>query len=509
MKKTITFACAAVFAVACGVLDLDQETRQGQGGQTVSTGKPLSIRASITDTRTIITGNTEAFTQGDRISVYAWTGSADEVSENRIVDGVCNTMDGEGKWIPETEMRWEDESTPHYFLGIYPYRKVSSFTKDVFTVSPDDYNASNLMVATKLDGTLPGEGEVPLKFSHLMAQLRLQVQYKEEMEGGLSAPLVLVPAKEKAYVNYLKKEVEACGNIKIITQKLTGSNAGFYTYATMMVPQELGSIVVIVNGKEYRNDGSITLRPGESRLVNLVIRNDKEDTDDPGEIEVMSSSSVDDWTESEGEIEVNPNSPSKAIKAVDMGLSVKWADRNLGASSPAQYGTLYAWGETEAKSSYAWSNYKWCEGTSTSLTKYNANEENGVVDNKKTLDLDDDAAHVTLGGKWRMPTYAEVTELSRTQDNADYSWVLTYMDGNLGFKVTCKVNGNSIFLPIGTSEFYEGGFWSSSVQNLKSRQFNAYAMLYGYFSYSGEVVPNIADCITARNQGNPVRPVSD
>ena len=52
---------------------------------------------------------------------------------------------------------------------------------------------------------------------------------------------------------------------------------------------------------------------------------------------------------------------SSKPKAVDLGLSVKWADRNLGATSPEGYGDYYAWGETTTKSRYSWNNYKWLE----------------------------------------------------------------------------------------------------------------------------------------------------
>lgn len=41
---------------------------------------------------------------------------------------------------------------------------------------------------------------------------------------------------------------------------------------------------------------------------------------------------------------------------VDLGLSVKWATCNVGASSPTGYGDYYAWGETTAKSDYSESN---------------------------------------------------------------------------------------------------------------------------------------------------------
>lgn len=131
-------------------------------------------------------------------------------------------------------------------------------------------------------------------------------------------------------------------------------------------------------------------------------------------------------------------------EAVDLGLSVKWASFNLGASAPEEYGDYYAWGETEPKSNYDWSTYKWCNGNSTSLTKYNDSSSYGTVDNKTVLDPEDDAAHVKLGGNWRMPTDAEWTEL---RDNCTWTWVTNYNGSGINGRLVTGTNGNSIFLP--------------------------------------------------------------
>lgn len=120
---------------------------------------------------------------------------------------------------------------------------------------------------------------------------------------------------------------------------------------------------------------------------------------------------------------------------VDLGLSVKWATMNIGASKPEDCGYYFAWGETTTKTTYNWSTYKWCNGSESTMTKY------CPVDNKTTLELTDDAAHVNWGGSWRMPTKAEQDEL-RTK----CTWTWTTQGGMSGYKVTSKTNGNSIFL---------------------------------------------------------------
>ena len=132
---------------------------------------------------------------------------------------------------------------------------------------------------------------------------------------------------------------------------------------------------------------------------------------------------------------------------VDLGLpsGLKWATCNVGASKPEEYGDYFAWGETQPKSTYNWSTYKYCNGSSTSLTKYCTDSYYGTVDNKTTLDLSDDAARANWGGSWRMPTDAELTELRE-----QCTWTWTTQNGVYGYKVTSKKSGytnKSIFLP--------------------------------------------------------------
>ena len=166
-------------------------------------------------------------------------------------------------------------------------------------------------------------------------------------------------------------------------------------------------------------------------------------------------------------------------EAVDLGLSVKWATFNVGASSPEEYGDYFAWGEVEpyyssqdpltwkdGKTGYTWDSYKWCNGSEESLTKYNTSAWRGTVDNKTVLEAEDDVVHVKLGGSWRMPTVAEWTEL---RENCTWTW--TTQNGVNGRLVTSNKNGNSIFLPAaGTwvgpvlnGAGSNGYYWSSSL----------------------------------------------
>ena len=193
-------------------------------------------------------------------------------------------------------------------------------------------------------------------------------------------------------------------------------------------------------------------------------------------------------------------------QVVDLGLSVKWASFNLGATKPEEYGDYYAWGETEPKSDYSWSTYKWCNGSPSTLTKYNTYSGYGTVDNKTVLDLEDDAAHVNWGGNWRMPTLAEQQELL---DNCTWEWTNNYNGtGVSGRKVTSNKAGytdKSIFLPVAGftdgkdfSDTRTGGYyWCSSLGTGHSYNANHIHFYIGDCFYSA----------SRRSCGRSVRPV--
>ena len=139
----------------------------------------------------------------------------------------------------------------------------------------------------------------------------------------------------------------------------------------------------------------------------------------------------------------NGNNSNVYGRTVDLGLpsGTLWADRNIGADSPEGYGDYFAWGETNPKSVYDWSTYKYCKGSYDTLTKYNYKSSYGTVDNKTILEASDDAATVNWGNSWRMPTYEEQQELI-----GKCTWTWTTSNGVKGYKVVGP-NGNSIFLP--------------------------------------------------------------
>lgn len=156
---------------------------------------------------------------------------------------------------------------------------------------------------------------------------------------------------------------------------------------------------------------------------------------------------------------------------VDLGLpsGLLWAECNLGATSPEEYGNYYAWGETQPKEVYDWSTYAY-GNASNALTKYCNNAEfglNGFTDNLTTLQAMDDAATAALGSGARTPTIEEWQELI---NNTTVEWTTVNRVYN-GRKFTGS-NGNTLFLPAAglRSNLYVddagsiGRYWSSSLE---------------------------------------------
>ena len=161
---------------------------------------------------------------------------------------------------------------------------------------------------------------------------------------------------------------------------------------------------------------------------------------------------------------------------VDLGLpsGTLWAICNIGASKPEENGDYFAWGETKGyksgKKNFSWKNYKWSGSRNRNgvLTKY-CNDgkygKKGFTDDKKELDLEDDAAYVNWGSNWRIPSKAQTEEL---REKCNWKW--TTYKGTEGYIVQGP-NGNTLFLPaagyLGDSYFAHFGerchYWSRSL----------------------------------------------
>ena len=137
--------------------------------------------------------------------------------------------------------------------------------------------------------------------------------------------------------------------------------------------------------------------------------------------------------------------------AVDLGLSVKWASVNVGATKEKDLGNYYGWGEISDKPDgvyYNWDSYEVFKGIGTDDASRDAALQ-ALYDDNLLLKKEHDVASVQWGGSWRMPTLDEFEELI-----TNCTWVMEPSDFDEwtantpgGWRITSKINGNSIYLP--------------------------------------------------------------
>jgi hypothetical protein len=195
-------------------------------------------------------------------------------------------------------------------------------------------------------------------------------------------------------------------------------------------------------------------------------------------------------------ISFTENNCADNYEYVDLGLpsGTLWASCNIGAESPEDYGDYFAWGETEAKTSFGWSNYSF--GTSGNISKYTSND--GIEE----LLSGDDAAVANWGNEWKMPSKEQFEELI----NSNYTTtVWTTQNGVTGRLITSKSNGKSIFMPAaggyGSDGQYgigsDGYYWTGTVN-----------MQRADYSFALHFKSNSIKCESfARYAGRPIRPV--
>lgn len=123
---------------------------------------------------------------------------------------------------------------------------------------------------------------------------------------------------------------------------------------------------------------------------------------------------------------------------VDLGLSVKWATCNVGASNPEGFGWYFQWGETTSSSFpdyyssfQCWEDYDYYDKKTGTYKSIGDNISGTTYD----------AANKKWGNRWRIPTVIEWQELIKY-----CSWKSTTQNGVNGFLVTGR-NNQSIFLP--------------------------------------------------------------
>lgn len=274
--KNLLLATTAILLAACST-DSDVLPPQDLG--------QIRVTASVgAMTRVAHSGNSTTFETNDRISVYAWLG-ADNDMQRLVVDNSINTLGGDGTWTAEPQMLWADNTSDHYFLGIYPERNgATDYDADPYTLDFNNQTASDLLVARTT--AKPTGSAVKLEFEHVMAKLVVNLSFRNEWTIAPEVASVTATACTEATVNYLENPVEvtpATGQ-NLVVIPFTGTSASF---AGIMIPGQSGFRTINVtleNGKvyTYTHSADIDLQPGRYTTVNLVLGRDRIELDDAG-----------------------------------------------------------------------------------------------------------------------------------------------------------------------------------------------------------------------------------
>ena len=389
----------------------------------------------------------------------------------------------------------------------------------------EELNSADLLMfkSTNITYKATTNGILPVELSHALAKVNFVLTLGDAFYDVLIG-LVYNPVKDFTIhgPNVLYKFFPLSGDITVddashgnifpfegtYTPSTPQAKTATANYEAIIVPQTFakGELKVTFSiGKgtyEWTNDSEITLESGKTYNLPISV------TSAP------------------------PVETHNGRVYVDMGLSVKWATCNVGATSPFESGDFFAWGETEPyyesldpltwrtnkMFGYDWDSYSWIilEGgryfnrycPSDKREYWDQTASCDIPDDKtdfKDYDYEDDAARVNFGGNWRTPTMDEWLELL---DNSNCTCVWkSITDGyaNPGYLVTSKINDNSIFLPA-SGYYYDkdlkkdgeiGAYWSSSIEKLSP--LSALALVFSSDKYYKD--------FPLRYYGLPVRPV--
>lgn len=481
MKKSLFIATALLALAAC---TREMDVNLPAGDMTITARTETSM-----DTKTIVEGETHVYWEpGDEIAVFSGEKSAKfttditESSATATFHGSLGKTNGADLW------------------AVYPYSSDAVFDGEAITTTlPFEQVARYGSFGKDMNLSIARSSSDKLQFYNVGGGIRFRLTQegiKKVTFEGYGGEILTGTVKIGLDENGLPVIKEVTDGSTVITLLPPSGNDSFPTnvwFFCVAIPGSLASGYKL----EFYRESEYSRKASEKAVT----------------IKRSIFGSIDNADEGCEFIPI-PNTIVPVPDIIDMGLSVKWASFNLGATNPEESGDYYAWGETEPKDVYWWNTYKWCLGTSSTLTKYCPADKTdywdgeGAPDGITVLDPEDDAAHVNLGGNWRMPTYAECREL---MENCTWTWIT--QNGVNGMLVTAS-NGNSIFLPA-TGDFWEtdlievgvgGGYWSSTLYTY--RPYCAFMLAFAdpEFTESYSYTP---EDYFGRGLGLTVRPVYD
>lgn len=275
MKKgTFIFAAAAMMLSFSSCSEQDAATGS-------ESAKLITVSTSIGHMTRMATDEkgAQTFTEGDEISVYVWTGSADvaPAAEARTVNNAINKLTGK-VWVATPQMLWKNQKEKHYFIGIYPARKVEDLAADIHTLQADNQEASDLLIAVNAKG-LSYENNasepVQLDFSHVMAKIVVNLTFKNQWGGIPEVKTVAVKdAAREATVNYLTKTITPTAKADLELPATTANTC----YQSVIIPQnDIQKLAIIIGDKtfSYNHGTPFKFESGKITTINLEVGRDK------------------------------------------------------------------------------------------------------------------------------------------------------------------------------------------------------------------------------------------
>ncbi len=274
--KNVSLLALAIVAIGLSACKDNNEVE-------LNTSTAITVTTDITPRqqsglRYVASNNNYAcsFESGDQISVFAWTGAADEVPADRVVDGAINTYDGT-KWTATPQMLWKDMVSEHYFLGVYPVHTITDFKADPYTLDVNDQEKSDLLIAINNGGLKATNNPVHLTFDHAMARLHVNLHFRNQWGGTPNVESVKLEGYNTAEVDYMAKTVTGKTTADIALQPATAAENFELAYASIVIPStDTKTIRISIDNNDYiyNHPDYIPLESGKVTTINLNVGRD-------------------------------------------------------------------------------------------------------------------------------------------------------------------------------------------------------------------------------------------
>jgi len=260
MKKIMTLAAVAILMAAC-----NNETEVMD-----NTSKYITVDANVAGESRVAAK--DAFADGNQIRVYVWTGSANALPDSYVVNST-NTKNATS-WTAEPQMLWQDGTTKHYFLSIYPDRDI---TDTDYTLGEELLIATNF--GTDNAGVTPTSSPVSLAFDRVLSKLCVNLNFRSQWDATPDVTKVEATAKKTATVTFLTKTVTAKADETAtaipLDAQTTAATDYDLSYESLMIPQEFTGVTITIGDQEFKYTGSATLESGKVTTLNLNVGRDK------------------------------------------------------------------------------------------------------------------------------------------------------------------------------------------------------------------------------------------